>query len=90
MALVLALAKAFERVRLLVVWAWATAIQLPKKDLAGTLWVLLAPEASAVRRMCGGTAADHYGHLAGVKVELFASLYCIAGCVERSHKNTLL
>ena len=58
------------------------ALQLPKKDLAGALWVLRAPETSAVRRMCGGAALDYHGHIARVKVELLASTYCVAGCVE--------
>ena len=39
LALVLDLAKAFERVSLLVVWAWATHFSFPKKDLASVLWV---------------------------------------------------
>ena len=37
MALVLDLAKAFERVSLLVVWAWATHFSFPKEDLAGAV-----------------------------------------------------
>ena len=49
------------------------ALQLPKEDLAGAVRVLRAPEASAVRRMCGGAAPDHHGHLARVQVELCAS-----------------
>ena len=48
------------------------ALQLPKKDLASAVRVLWAPEASAVRRMCGETAPDTHGHLARVKVELLA------------------
>ena len=40
------------------------ALQLPEEDTAGALWVLPAPEASAVRRMCGGAAPDHHGNLA--------------------------
>ena len=58
------------------------ALQLPKKDLAGALWILRAPEACAVSRMCGGAAPDHHGHLARVEVELLASTDCIAGCIE--------
>ena len=46
-----------------------------------------AQEASAVRRMRGGAAPEHHGHLARVQVELFAFTHCSAGCVERSHKN---
>ena len=40
--------------------------QLPKEDLArSAVRVLRAPEASAVRRMCGGAAPDHHGILPG-------------------------
>ena len=78
MALVLDLSKAFERVSLPVVWAWATHFQLPKKDLASAVRALRASEASAVRRMCGGAAPDHSGHVA----RLPASADCIAGCVK--------
>ena len=46
------------------------ALQLPEEDTAGALWVLRAPEASAVRRMCGGAAPDHHGYLARIEVEL--------------------
>ena len=40
-ALVLDLAKAFERVSLLVVWAWATHFSFPKVDLACAVRALL-------------------------------------------------
>ena len=63
------------------------ALQLPKEDIAGVVRSFRAPEASAVRRMRGGAALDHHGHLARVQVELFAFAHCSAGCVERSHKN---
>ena len=49
LVLVLSLAKAFERVSLPVVWAWATHFSFPKEDLAGALWVFREPEVSAVR-----------------------------------------
>ena len=42
---------------------------------------LRAPEASAVRRMCGGAAPDHHGH-PRVKVELPAFAYCTARCAD--------
>ena len=48
LALVLDLAKAFERVSLPVVCAWATALQPPKEDIVGAVWSLRAPEASSV------------------------------------------
>ena len=65
----------------------ATHFSFPTKMLRVVLWVSRAPEASAVRRMCGGAAPGHHGHFARVKVELFVSPHCFAGCVERSHKN---
>ena len=34
------------------------ALQLPKEDLASVVRIFGAPEASAVRRMCGGAAPD--------------------------------
>ena len=49
------------------------ALQLPKEGLAGVVRLFQAPEASIVRRMRGGAASDHFGHLARVQVELFAS-----------------
>ena len=55
------------------------ALQLPTEDVAGAVRVLRAPEASAVRRMCGGAPPDHYGHLAKVEVELLATAFCVAG-----------
>ena len=81
-ALFLDLAKAFERISLPVVWAWATHLSLPRKIFASAVRVLRAPEASAVRRMCGGAAPDNHGHLARVEVELLASACCSGGCVE--------
>ena len=39
-ALVLDVANSVERVSLLVVWALGDAFQLPKEDLASSLWVL--------------------------------------------------
>ena len=42
-ALVLDLAKAFERVSLLVVWAWAMHFSFPRIDFAGALLVFRAP-----------------------------------------------
>ena len=42
------------------------ALLLPKKYLAGVLLLLRAPEACAVRRMCGGAAHDHHGYVARV------------------------
>ena len=78
-ALVLHLAKAFELVSFLVVWVWATHFSFPRMILR----VLCGHfEARTVRRMPGGAAPDHVGHLTRVQVELFASADCIAGCVE--------
>ena len=63
-------------------WCGPDALQLPKEDLAGAWWVLRTPEASVVRRMVGGAAPDHHGHLARVQVELLVSTCCVAGCIE--------
>ena len=46
------------------------ALQFPNKDLASAVRLLRASEACAVRRICGGAAPDHHGHLARVIVEL--------------------
>ena len=51
------------------------ALQLPDKDLAGAVRVLRSPEESAVRRMCGGAAPDHHGHVAIIEVELLVSAH---------------
>ena len=78
-ALVLDLAKAFERASLLVVWAWATHFSFPRKILRVLCGYFEHQRgASAVRRMRGGAAPDHHGHLARVEVELFAFyvLFC--------------
>ena len=80
-SMALDLAKTFERVSLPVV-CLDDALQLPKQDIARAVRVLRALEASSVRRMCGGTAPDHHGHLARVQVELIASTYCIGRCAE--------
>ena len=74
-AFVLDLARAFERVSFPMVWAWATHFS-PKEGLEGA--VRLAPEAGAVRRMCGRAAHDHHGFFARIQVELFASAYRFA------------
>ena len=80
--MVLDLAKAFDRVSLPVVWAWATHFLFPKKDLASAVRVLRAPEASTVRKMCGGAAPDYRSNIARVELELLASTCCGAGRVE--------
>ena len=77
-ALVLDLAKAFERVSLLVMWAWATHFSFPSKILRVLCRYFEHQRPSAVRRMCGGTAPDHHGHLVRVKVVYF-STHCAAG-----------
>ena len=81
-ALVLDLAKAFERVSLPCGLHLGDAFQFPKEDLASAVRSFRAPEACTVGRMPGGAAPDHFGHLARVQVELFASADCIAGCIE--------
>ena len=86
-ALVLDLAKAFDRVSLLVVWAWATHLSFPRKILRVLCGLFRAPEAGTVRGMCGRAARDHHGYPAKVQVELLAFTHCIAGCIEESHKK---
>ena len=82
LALVLDLAKAFERVSLPVVWAWATHFSFPRI----ILWVLCGHCEHRRRvqfeRMCGGATPDHYGFLVRVKVELLTAENCVAGCVK--------
>ena len=81
-ALVLDLAKAFQRVSLPCGLGLGDAFQFPKKDLASALRLFRAPEESTVRRMCGRVATDHHGHPARVQVELLAFAHCVAGCAE--------
>ena len=81
-ALLLDLTKAFERVSFSCGLGVGDALQLSKEDLAGAVRLFRAPEACAVRRMCGGAAHDHHDYFARVKVELLASTHCVAGCAE--------
>ena len=37
--------------------------------------------------MCGRAVDDHHGYFDRVQVELLVFTHCLAGCVERSHKN---
>ena len=78
MVLVLDLAKAFERVSLPVVWAWATHFCFPRKILRVLCGYF---EHQRRGRMCGGAAHDHHGYFARVEVELPAFTHCSAGCV---------
>ena len=70
-ALMLGLAKAFERVSLPVVWAWATHLCFPRKIVR----VLCSYFEHQIR-------VKFDGFFARVQVELFAVTYCTAGCVE--------
>ena len=72
--------KAFQRVSLVVVWAWATHFT-SRERACGALCGYFEHQKSAVRRMSGGAAPDHHGHLARVEVELLASAHCFAGRV---------
>ena len=78
-SLVMDLAKAFERACGL---GLGNTLQFAKEDLASSVRSFRAPEACTVRRVCGRAAHNHYCYLARVQVELFASMYCTAGCVE--------
>ena len=66
-ALVLDLAKAFERVSFPFLWTLGDAHQLPKEDIAGAVRLFRAPAASAVRRMRGGAAQSITAILPGSK-----------------------
>ena len=80
-ALVLDLAKAFERVSFLVVWAWATHFCFPRKILR----VLCGEHQRRVQ--FEGCAAEP---LPGSKSDLLSLTHCSARCVRRSHKSTRL
>ena len=72
LALVLDLAKESERIRLFVVWSWATHFSFPRKVL---------------RVLCGRAANNHHGFPAEVEVELLALTDCVAACVMLGSKN---
>ena len=80
--LVLDLMKAFRASQPSSGLGLSDAFQLPKEDLASAVRLFRAPEACAVRRMCGGAAPDRHCYLAGVQDEFFALRYCVAGCIE--------
>ena len=74
-ALVLDPAKGFKRVSFLVVWARAAHFIFPRKILrvlCGYFEHQRTVEGT-VRRMCGGAATNHFGHLARVQVEVACS-----------------
>ena len=75
-ALVLDLVKAFDRVSLPVVSAWATHFKFSHDYFACAMRVLRAPAEGAVRRMCGRTALDHHSRSPSVNVELLAPTRC--------------
>ena len=66
-ALVLDLAKAFERVSLPVVWVWATRFNVTKKILSV---------------LCGYFEHERRVQFARVEVELLATAHCVAGRTE--------
>ena len=81
-ALVLDLAKAFERVSFLVVWAWATHFSFPRKILP----VLCGCFGHQIRVQFEGCVAEPLttitAILPGGEVELLASTDCAAGRTE--------
>ena len=81
-ALVFDLSKAFVRVSLLVVRAWATHINLTRNTLRVLCCYFEHQAEGTFRRMCGGAAPDHHGHSPLVKVELLAPAQCVAGRCE--------
>ena len=79
-ALVPDLAKAFERVSLPVVWAWATHFSFPRKILR----VLCGYFEHQRRVQFEGCAAEPLTNITAILPgpELFAFTRCVAGCVE--------
>ena len=76
-ALILDLAKAFERVRdSLWCGQWATHFSFPRK-LAGAVWFLRAPGRVQFEGCVAEPLRTIHGHLAGVNVELLAFAFCI-------------
>ena len=75
-ALVLDLAKAFERVSLPVAWIWATHFGFPRKILR-VLCGYFEHQKRVQFEGSGGAAPDHYGHSTRVEVELFAFPHCV-------------
>ena len=65
-ALVLDLAKTFERVSLPVVWVWATYFSFPRKILR-VVCGYLEHQGVYSSKVCGRAAHDHHGCLAGVR-----------------------
>ena len=82
LALVLDLAKEFERIIFFVVWSLATHFSFSRKILRVLCGNSEAPEACTVRRMCGRAANNHHGYPAKVEVEPLALTDCVAGCVQ--------
>ena len=66
-ALVLNLAKAFERVSLPVVWAWATHFSFPRKFLRVLCGYFEHQRRVQFEGFCGRAAHDHHGYFARVK-----------------------
>ena len=84
-------AKAFERVSLLVVWAWTTHISFPRKILRVLCGYFEHQRPRAVRSMRVGVSPDRHGHLARVQVEFvcFYALFCRMR-LAKSQKSTRL
>ena len=81
-ALVLDLAKAFERVSLLVVWAWATHFSFPRKTLRVLCGYSEHQRREQFERCTAEPLQTISAILPGSTWELFASADCIAGCIE--------
>ena len=84
-ALVLDLAKAFERVSLHVVWGNA----LPKEDLASAVRYSEHQRRVQFEGCAARAAHDHHGYPARAEVELLALTDCVAGCAKEVTKITL-
>ena len=78
-ALVLELAKAFDRVSLPVVWAWATHFNFPRQFLCVPCGYF---EIQRRVQFEGCAEPHHHGNSPWVKVELLAPAHCAAGRTE--------
>ena len=81
-ALVLDLAKAFKRVSLPVVWAWAMHLSFPRK-ISRVLCGYFEHQRRVQFEGCLAVPLHTItAILPGSKVELLTSTYCVAGCTE--------
>ena len=58
------------------------ACRFPTNSVKTSVRVLRAPKKCAVRTVCSGSAADNYGHAAGVEVVGVVTEECHASCMH--------